>query len=467
MATRIYFPGSIPAGLQPSSWSAGWNATTADTNTFGALTTLLSSDTGANFATGQATGTNPNTVAARRYITRPLSAQTISGTVKGQMRVAEGAATDDRTLAVAIKAVTSAGADRGVLLAVSASDTATVTPPEMSTALTNRPIQDAAENTALSLSSVAVSDGDRLVIEWGTRTASTIISSFGAAGPGWRADSGVSDLPEDSTSTSNFNPWVEFSGDIAFLNAPYLYASASTPSDSATATGTADPTAVTPPTGMLAGDLVCMVAQERDATTTLTVSATGGQTWTTEAQIITTNQTARLFWCTFNGIWSANPSVDFAAGTAVNTVVMHVFRPPATDYTWSVNQAQVELDFAAAATITITGQTTTGTDPTVTLAGWFTDDDNTWGTLTGTDWGLCGTAQYRNTSGTDQSCTFAHKIQTAAGATGNVSKTQLTLGNDSGTSFIITFAATAPASPPTPQRYTVNRSFAVTRAAHY
>ncbi len=66
----------------------------------------------------------------------------------------------------------------------------------------------------------------------------------------------------------------------------------------------------------------------------------GNQIWTTEAAQSQTNCTIRLFWCRFNGTWSANPSVNFS-GTTCNTVVMHVFRPSNTSSVWQVDVAQV------------------------------------------------------------------------------------------------------------------------------
>jgi hypothetical protein len=128
-----------------------------------------------------------------------------------------------------------------------------------------------------------------------------------------------------------------------------------------------------------------------------------------------------------------------------------------------VNVASVELDDATDPFV-ITGQTTNGNNPTVTLAGWMAGDDNTWGTLTGTGWEVTGTAQYRNTSGSDQSASFAHKIQTAAGATGDVGKSQLTLGADATTTFILTMEAVPPVER---RQLPVNRSFAVTRASSW
>lgn len=231
---------------------------------------------------------------------------------------------------------------------------------------------------------------------------------------------------------------------IIFLIVPYLgfcqityVNSASNPADNGTLGTT--PVAVTPP-AMQAGDLVLMFAYVRNTTATMDISVTGGQTWNAEAAISNTNVGARLFWCRFNGTWAANPSVAFSNSTST-TVVMHVFRPTKASLRWSIEANRVETDFAAPAspfTVTIPGRTTRVPN-TVTIAAWFSPDDNTWGSLSGTGWVVTGGAQYRNTNSTDISGTFAHNIRSTAGATNNVSKNQATLGGDLGTTMIITF----------------------------
>lgn len=230
---------------------------------------------------------------------------------------------------------------------------------------------------------------------------------------------------------------------IFLLLAPYISLSqityvnsASNPADNGTLG--ASPVAVTPPT-MQAGDLVLMFAYVR-AAATMTISASGGQVWSEQAAMANTNISAKLFWCRFNGTWSANPSVAFT-NTTSTTVVMHVFRPTKPSLRWAIEANQVETDFAAPAnpfTVTITGRTTR-VPSSVTIAAWFTADDNSWGTLAGTGWVVTGTAQYRNLNGTDVSGTFAHNIKTTAGATNNVSKNQTVNGGDLGTAMIITF----------------------------
>ena len=225
-----------------------------------------------------------------------------------------------------------------------------------------------------------------------------------------------------------------------FLMSITYFGSASTPADNGT--NTANPTAVTPPGSMLAGDLVLMIAESRDSTATLAISNTGGQSWTSETQQNQTNCRIRLFWCRFNGTWTANPSVSFG-NTNPHIVVMHVFRPSNTSSVWQVDVAQVSGNFAAPGapnrTVTIPGITTI-TDGALVFAAWATADDNTWGSLTA-GWSTPGSAQYRNTSGSDQSQTHAYKVMATAGASGDVSKNQATLGGDAGAYLIIAFKA--------------------------
>jgi hypothetical protein len=147
------------------------------------------------------------------------------------------------------------------------------------------------------------------------------------------------------------------------------------------------------------------------------------------------------YYATFNGTWAANPRFDFSAGTNT-TAVMLVFRPTTSTNVWETEQIAT-TNAAAAATITVTGITPANGD-NVTIASWMTADDNTWGTLTGTNWVKTSlSAQYRNLAGNDASATFAYQLQTTAAATNNVSQTQLTLGNDATTWRRITFYETA------------------------
>lgn len=218
-----------------------------------------------------------------------------------------------------------------------------------------------------------------------------------------------------------------------------LFGVASVPTDNGT--NTADPTAFSNPpvASMQTGDLCILYAYCRTSSATISINNTGGQTWntlgTTSSAFATL--TGKLFWSRFNGTWSAAPSVNFGA-TTNNNVVMLIFRPSLTSNLWGIDVTDQSigaiLGFAAAATTTIFFASAVPINPsTVSFALWNTDDDNTWGTLTGSGWSKTGlSAQYRNTSGNDSSSTFAYLIKTSASSIPDVSQTELTLGNDGG-----------------------------------
>lgn len=205
------------------------------------------------------------------------------------------------------------------------------------------------------------------------------------------------------------------------------YGSASTPSDNSS--NNADPTAVTPPSSMQAGDLVIMIASNAEllSAPTLAISNAGGQSWTALTQRNNSILKVNVFWCRYNGSWSANPSVSFGSGYN-NTVTMHVFRPTGTNYKWEIDVSESSGTFSAPSsspyTVTITG-VTTQTDGALVFAAWSCDSSITWGSLT-SGWSTPGSSQYRNTWGIfyKQSLTAAYLVKSSAGATGNVSKNQ-------------------------------------------
>lgn len=208
----------------------------------------------------------------------------------------------------------------------------------------------------------------------------------------------------------------------------------SVPTDNGT--NTADPTAFSNPpiASIIAGDLLIVYAYKRTATGAISVSNSGGQSW---SSIGTHNSStavlsSNLFWCKFNGTWSAAPSFSFGA-TANNNVVMLVFRSTipgigfALDPTTNTN-VNVLTSVAANTIVTLNISTAIPVyQSMVAIAIWSADDDNTWGTLTGSTWTKVGLgAQYRNTSGQDTSSSFAYKILITPADLGNVSQTQAT-----------------------------------------
>lgn len=236
---------------------------------------------------------------------------------------------------------------------------------------------------------------------------------------------------------------------LAFLPFSILaqsyFDSASTPADNAA--NATSVVSVTPPASMATGDLVVLVAQARTTTTTADMDGLGGQTWTSaNLAVNTTNLTCRVFWCRFNGTWSANPSVFF--GSAASTSVsMHVFRPGTATNTWALDQTGATANYAAPGgppyVVTRTGQTTVSPN-VVALFILLSIDDNRYFKSAGTAT-VVNSAQYRNTSSGGQCHAVWYEVFAAASsATGDLSARQTALGPDAGSTAILLFKEYAP-----------------------
>ncbi len=164
----------------------------------------------------EATGTtNPTARAMLRYVYGPLEGQSISGTVKGQMRGVESISGANASLALAIKIIQPDGTDRAVLLAQTAADSQVSGTTEFVTSgLTNARFLNASEANP-TLTTQSATRGDYLVIEIGFRSATgtsrTVDLRYG--------DTGGTDLTDgDTTETTDLVPWIEFSDDIVFID---------------------------------------------------------------------------------------------------------------------------------------------------------------------------------------------------------------------------------------------------------
>jgi hypothetical protein len=206
VATRIYTASSGTPGVTPSTW-----AFTDQINPVTLPGTTTRNTGSAMTSKTEATGTiNPTFRAMGRTVWGPLAAQTISGTVSGQMRGLQSHSSANTTPALAIKLVQPTGADRGVLLAQTASDNPNAGWEFIDTTLMNRAFRDSIESATLTLTSQTAQAGDYLVIEWGFRSATTtdrtITLSYG--------NDSATDLPVNETTTAPNNPWWEFSATI-------------------------------------------------------------------------------------------------------------------------------------------------------------------------------------------------------------------------------------------------------------
>lgn len=212
MATRLYLPQTGAAPVSPS-YSAAWNKTSDSDRIKAVLVRLNTTFTGRSGT--QLTG-GPNFILLRQYVTDPLDAQTISGTIKGQLKAIQNNGTLSATLAVLVKVVSNDGLTTlATLVSIAASQLATV-PPEFPTGTaTNRKFKNSSDVSDIPISSYACAVGDRIVIEIGyrendtsTNTARNATLTFG--------DAGASDLAEDETSTAANNPWIQFSNSLQF-----------------------------------------------------------------------------------------------------------------------------------------------------------------------------------------------------------------------------------------------------------
>lgn len=207
MPTRLYFPGSETAVVSPTISTSDWGhintlrrrlLRSPDSST---LSTVAYTPDGADHLV------NAN-AHHRQYVSDPLRAQTISGTFKGQFQCLEAHANNDLFLAIKIYVVSNDGSTvRGTALAVTRSTV------ELATALTNRTFPSS------TLTSVDAQFGDRIVIEigvGGTPTAASGVQGHNGS-IRWGGNASSGDLPEDNTTTTTtFRPWVEFSQDIAW-----------------------------------------------------------------------------------------------------------------------------------------------------------------------------------------------------------------------------------------------------------
>lgn len=227
-ATRFYLPSTGAAAVSPAFTLSGFSWTdTTQADRIAAVTTKINSAITDKVCNGTG-GTNIDQL-FRQYVSAPIQAQTISGTVKGQIRALEELTSNDARAQIVIYVVSNDGSTlRGVLYG---GDTATLSSEFSNAGRVNRKFP---RGGAQSLSSVACSANDRIVMEIGARRSGTSVHQvylvFGDTTTG-------ADLPEDETTTTATTiPWIEFSADI--LN-PSVSATATVSQGTLTLTGKA------------------------------------------------------------------------------------------------------------------------------------------------------------------------------------------------------------------------------------
>ena len=225
-ATRFYLPSTGAAAVSPAFTLSGFSWThTASADRIAAVTTKINSAVTDKVVVGTS-GIGIDQL-FRQYVSAPIPAQTIGGTVKGQIRALEETTSADARAQIVIYVVSNDGSTlRGVLYA---GDTGALASEFTNTARQNRKFP---RSSPVSLSSVAASTNDRIVMEIGARrSGSSYVDVYLVFG-----DNSATDLAEDETTAAENNPWIEFSDDLFNPSTP---ASATVSAGTLTFTGQA------------------------------------------------------------------------------------------------------------------------------------------------------------------------------------------------------------------------------------
>lgn len=210
MATRLYFSETAMAVTPPAASGTDWGHINAvvrglewpDPDTSALTTTAYAPDGADHLVDGAAL--------FRQYVSDPLAAQTLSGSVTAQVQALEAHANNNLFLTLKILVCAFDGsATHATLLAITRA-----TSLEIAATITNRTFPSTA------LTPYDCVGGDRLVIELGAAglpTAATGVQGHNfSLRMGGAATSG--DLPVDETQTgATYRPWVEFSAGLDFL----------------------------------------------------------------------------------------------------------------------------------------------------------------------------------------------------------------------------------------------------------
>jgi hypothetical protein len=197
---RFYFPAATAADVTPAA-NGAWGDTASALNRKLARTKTGSatSGTGLTWSTGV-------TKLDRRYVSDPLGAQTISGNVRMQMRAVETNADDNAVARLELYVVSNDGSSViGTLLAIG--DYSTGTELAGVGSFINKTFADGD-----ALSSLAISDGDRLVVALGYSDAAGTTPGATTSFDG----SNYPDLPFNETDTNALPGWIQFTSALTF-----------------------------------------------------------------------------------------------------------------------------------------------------------------------------------------------------------------------------------------------------------
>lgn len=203
MATRLYLPlaaftSDVTPNISAATWTSSASSTVRQMKPF-------YPPAGAQTAMTLAVDNSSSTASTLfvRFVSEPLAAQTISGNIRGQIRMLVASTTGCTAITkLVVTVVDPLGAIRATLFNGSSGSST------IGTTSTNR-----FTPASTALTSFACNTGDRLVFEVGiVRTAGTTARN-GSISFGYTS---ATDLPVDETTTATNSPWIEISNDVLF-----------------------------------------------------------------------------------------------------------------------------------------------------------------------------------------------------------------------------------------------------------
>ena len=213
MVTRLYYRFD---GIGPplSTYSSLWSAPLAAPVTFAGKLSATKSTTQSmpRYDTlGLWTATSPvdpTDVPEMAFVSAPLTAQSISGTFKGQVRAVEGG-TGTFNAVAQIKVYLIDGTTGAIKSTLYGGYTGALASEFFTSNLTNRKMPLGGSVALTSQTAVA---GDRILVILGARFYALAGVSYQLA----LISASSTDLPEDETTTTASMPWLEFSQNISF-----------------------------------------------------------------------------------------------------------------------------------------------------------------------------------------------------------------------------------------------------------
>lgn len=203
MATRFYFSDFNDTPNISPAVDSNWEQTGSlerDTLIPKLLVSRLRNLSGPIDATVPITTTQD--IVHLQFISNPIPAQYLAGTVSMVMRFSENVSTVNVTLAVVIRVLSRGGESiRGTLFSVFGTDTAYALGGSDATRIVN----------SQTLTPLITQPGDRLVVEIGGRATAPSTSGTFKSRYGFSA---ATDFALTSGLTTDLNPWIEFSQNI-------------------------------------------------------------------------------------------------------------------------------------------------------------------------------------------------------------------------------------------------------------